>query len=311
LLSATVAAIGARPALRDRSFGWRQPAAVGVVVLAVAATATLGVGWLIRGSAKPLSGHDPAFLPLFAQEEMAVATSPRALVLRSAGPLISYSLVRRASGPQLGDAETAPTHGQSAPARRQLAIAVRDLVAGRPGASAELVPFGITYVVAPDSSVHRLGSALGRSTTLTVVPAPGATVWRSSQRTGELNLLAGNAVSIAKSGHIPPGAPAAVLAATPGKANVAVAAGTGSRLAVLAEPAGSQWHATYDGKALTRVTAYGWAQAFEIPKGAGRLQIWSSDGGRRLWLWLELLALIAVVGVGVAATPRRPQRDLL
>jgi GT2 family glycosyltransferase len=311
LLSACVAAVGARPALRDRSFGWRQPAAVGVAVLAVVATATLGIGWLVRGSDKPLTGRNPAFLPLFTQAEMAVPTTPRALVIRANGPQISYTLLRRATGPVLGDAETAPTHGQSAAARNALATAVRDLIAGLPGAGAELVPFGIQYVAAPDSSVHRIGSALGRSTTLSVVPAPGATVWRSTLATGELNLLTGSAVGTAKAGRVPPAAPASVLAATPGKADVAVHAGTGPRLAVLAEPAGSHWHATYDGKSLSRVTAYGWAQAFELPSAAGQLKIWSSSGGRHFWIWIELIALISVIGVGVAAAPRRPQRDIL
>jgi streptogramin lyase len=82
-------------------------------------------------------------------------------------------------------------------------------------------------------------------------------------------------------------------------------------LAVLSEPAGSHWHATYDGTSLTRVTAYGWAQGFEIPAGAGQLKIWSSSGARHTWIWLELLALVAVIGVGVAAAPRRPARDVL
>ncbi len=313
LLAAMVAAVGARPALRDRSFGWRQPAAVGVVVLALVATATLGIGWVIRGSGAPVVGSDPTLLPLFTQAEMAVPTTPRALVIKTNGSVVSYALVRRPTGPKLGDADTAPTGaGTTSTARAHLAAAVRDLVAGRPGAGAELVPFGIVYVVAPAGSAHHLTSALGRSSTLTVAPAPGATVWQSSLPTGELTVLTGGSVATATAGKVPARAPAAVLAARPGRADAAVPAGSGPRIVVLAEPASSLWHATYNGSTLKAVTAYGWAQAFELPTAAGILHISASHGVRQFWIWLELLLLIAIVGVGAAAAPTPfPRRDVL
>jgi hypothetical protein len=188
---------------------------------------------------------------------------------------------------------------------------VQDLVAGRPGAGAELVPFGITYVVAPSGSAHRVASALGRASTLTVVPAPGATVWRSSLRTGELTMLTGASVANVTHGTATTATPAAVLPATNGSATVTIPSGSGPRLAVLAEPAGSQWHATFDGRSLPRATAYGWAQAFVLPDSAGTLHIHAGGGGRHAWLWLELLILLAVIGVGVAAPPQPPRREVL
>lgn len=312
LLAGLVAAVGARPALSDRSFGWRQPAAVGVVVLALAATGALGVGWVIRGAGRPLSGDDPALLPLFTQAEMTAPTTPRALVINASRSDISYALIRRPTGLQLGDGETLPTlGGASGVAAQHLAAAVRNLVAGTPGAGAGLVPFGIDYVVAPSGGAHRVASALGRASTLTVVPAPGATVWQSSLRTGELTVLSGPSVATAVAGTVPATAPAAVLPATSDGATAHLAAAGGVRLAVMAEPAGPQWHASFNGTSLPRTMAYGWAQAFVLPSTAGTLRVSIGHGSRPVWLWLELLAAIAVIGVGLAAPPQRGRRVVL
>jgi hypothetical protein len=184
------------------------------------------------------------------------------------------------------------------------------LVAGRPGAGAELVPFGIAYVVAP-TGTHHLASALGRSSTLTVAPAPGATVWQSSLATGELTLLTGRSVSTATAGQVPTTAPTAVLPAKAGAATAQVPSGSGPRLAVLAEPAGSNWHASYNGDGLKATTAYGWAQAFELPDSAGTLHISASRGARHFWIWLELVMLIAIIGAAAVATPQSPRREVL
>lgn len=306
LLSALVAAVGARPALREQAFGWRQPAAVGVVVLAIVSTVLLVGGWVIRGTGGPLTNHDPQVLPLFTQSELDVPFAPRALVINATGPEISFALVRRPSGPRLGDADTAPT-SLSGAASSRLAAAVRDLVAGRPGAGAELVPFDIAYVVAATDSARDIASALGRAPSLRVVPAPGATVWRSSLPTGELTVLGPVAATRATSGGNAANV-ARVLRAKPGSANVEVPSGVAGRLVVLAEPAGSGWHATVNGKSLAAKTAYGWAQGFVLPTSGGRLTVGYSDGGRDLWLVVELVVVLAVIGAMLPG--RRPDDSL-
>jgi hypothetical protein len=128
LLSALVAVVGARPALRQQNFGWQQIAAVGVVVLALVSTGWLAIGWMVRGADGPLTSSYPQVLPLFTQSQLDVPTSPRALVISSDGPEITYALIRRGSGLRLGDADVAPTSQTSITAQR-LATAVRDLVA--------------------------------------------------------------------------------------------------------------------------------------------------------------------------------------
>jgi hypothetical protein len=306
LLSALVAAVGARPALREQAFGWRQPAAVGVVVFAVASTVVLLGGWVIRGSGAPLTNHNPQVLPLFTQSELDVPTSPRALVINSTGPEISFALVRRPEGPQLGDADTSPT-SLSGPASTRLAAAVRDLVAGRPGAGTELVPFDIAYVVAATDTARDIASALGRAPSLRVLPAPGATVWRSSLLTGELTILGPVGASRATGGATATNV-ARVLRAKPGSADVRIPAGAAGRLVVLAEPAGSGWHAAVNGKPLVAKTAYGWAQGFVLPTTGGRLTVGYSGGARDGWLAAELVVVLLVVGAMLPG--RRPDASL-
>ena len=213
LLTAVVAAVGARPSLRNQSFGWRQPLAVVVVALALASTATLVVGWLVRGVDKPLRGGDAGVLPLYLRSELALPTSGRALVLGGDSHLIHYALVRDAGGPVLGSGDLLASGRSADRAQGHLADAVQDLVAGRPGAGAELVPFGINYVVAPDRTARRIASQLGRASTLAVVLVPSATVWHSSLGTGELTVLSGSAATTARSGSVPAAAPTRVLPA--------------------------------------------------------------------------------------------------
>jgi GT2 family glycosyltransferase len=307
LLAALVAAVGARPALQGHSFGWRQTAAVGIIGLALVSTGTLAVSWLVRGAGVPLTGGNPQVLPLFTQSELDVKTTPRALVLDDNPPTISYALIRRPHGTQLGDGDTAPERPPG-PASRQLATAVRDLVAGRPGAGAKLAPFDIGYVVAETAGAQRIVPTLGRVPTLTVVPAPGATVWRSSLPTSELTLLPPTAAVRATSGATSVTS-AKALPATAGAADVSLPAGGTGRVVVLAEPANGGWHASVDGHALERRTAYGWAQAFVVPSSGGRLQIGYSSRPRDLWLVGELIAVVLLAGAALPGRPRDPDED--
>jgi GT2 family glycosyltransferase len=304
LLAVLVAATGARPALREQDFGWRQPAAVILVLASVVATAWLGGGWAVRGAGGPLSASSPQVLPLFISSELALKPgAPRALVLASTGPYVSYAVVRRPSGPHLGDADTAPS-STSTVAAAHLDAVVRDLVAGRPGAGAQLPSLDIEYVVVSAGSASRVQSALGRASTLTVVPAPGATVWRSSLPTGEAAVLTASAATTALRGAVPLNSASQVLPASAGSVDTAVPAGNVGRLVVLAEPANAKWRATLDGHRLVARTAYGWAQAFELPSTGGRLRINFSSGTREGWLWLELALVVVVIGASLPA--RRP-----
>jgi hypothetical protein len=303
VLAATVAAAGIAGALTGHSFGWRQLGAAGLVVLSVVATVTLAGSWLARGAGGPLTGSATTSLPLFTQVEMASPTTPRALVIRTAaGGGLSYSLVRRPGGPRLGDADVAPVSGSRAAAH--LAAAVRDEAAGLPRAGAELQPFGVDFLVVPSDSVSRLAPQLAKTATLSVVPAPGATVYRSSLPAGELSLLPAAAAGPALSGSPQASTTLKVLAAGAGTADVAIPAGPAGRLAVLAEPADSHWQATLGSRTLAGRTAYGWAQAFELPAAGGRLRIGYHDPRRGTLLWVELAAVVLTLLLAVPARGR-------
>lgn len=311
LTVAIVAAVGARHTLRDRSFGWRQPAVVVVVALAVVSTVTLVGSWLVRGGGGPLKGDSPAVLPLYVQAELNVGTSARALLLYNDHGLIRYALVRSADGPVLGSGDLPASGAAADRASQHLADAVRDIVAARPGAGTELVPFGIDYVVAPIATARRVASEIGQETTLTVIPVPSATVWHSTLDTGEVTVLGGTSATAARAGDSSSTSPAQVLQIRGGPTDLDADVGSGGtgRLLVLAEPATSGWHATIGGQPLQPTTAYGWAQAFELPSDGGQVHISYNSGGRHWWLLIELLALVAVLLVGAGAAPHVPHRD--
>jgi GT2 family glycosyltransferase len=311
LTTAVVAAVGARPALQDRSFGWRQPAAVVVVALAVVSTFTFVGTWLIRGGGQPLQGDDAAVLPPYVQAELNVPGAGRALVLSNDHGLVKYALVRTAGGPVLGSGDLPASGSAAKNATTHLADAVRDLVAARPGAGAELVPFGVDYVVASPATSRRVAPELGQLPSLSVIPVPSATVWHSTLATGELTVLAGASATSALAGQVLATVPPVVLpvGTDPTNLHADVAAGAADRLLVLAEPATGGWHATVDGQALHATKAYGWAQAFELPSAGGEVHISFGSSSRRWWALLELLAVIAVALVGTGAAPHVPHRD--
>ncbi|HWA66810.1 MAG TPA: glycosyltransferase [Mycobacteriales bacterium] len=310
LTAAVVAAVGARPALQDRSFGWRQPAAVAVVALAVVSTATFVGTWLIRGGGGELRGDGGAVLPLYVQAELNVPGGGRALVLSDDHGLIRYALVRTAGGPVLGAGDLPASGGTARTASVELADAVRDVVAARPGAAGELVPFGVDYVVASSATARRIAAQLGQLSSLTVIPVPSATVWHSTLAAGELTVLSPTAATAAVSGQVSSSTSTAVLPVgeDPTDLRATVAGGTVGRLLVLAEPASSGWHATLDGQALHPTKAYGWAQAFELPSAGGQVHVTYRSGSRHWWALFELLALIGVVLVGSGAGPHVPHR---
>jgi hypothetical protein len=264
----------------------------------------LAGAWVVRGANGPLSGSSASLLPLFTQVELAQPNSPRALVIRADGAgVFSYALVRRPVGPRLGDADVAPAGDDRASVR--LAGVVRDVAAGLPGAGGELQQFDIGYVVVPSDSVSELAPRLAQASTLTVAPAPGATVYRSALPTGELVLLPAGEATAALSGTATGAASALVLhASSSGSADVTVPPGPAGRLVVLAEPVDSHWHATVGTTTLPGRTAYGWAQAFELPASGGRLQIGYHNQRRGVLLWLELAALV-VTGLAALPLPRR------
>ena len=300
---AVVAADGARSALARHAFGWRQIGA-GLVTVAVAVA---GVGaavmWMGRGAAQPLTARNAQLLPAFAAATVGLPTAPRALVLRARPAGVGYALVRSSAGPQLGDADLAAETTRSARAARvRLGDAVARLTAGDPDAAPLLTEFGITQVVTRVADDRSL-SGLLRVDGLTPVPTSAVVVRRAAASAGELVVLEPGAAGQVRAGQ-PPAASArpAALPSHAGRATIRLRPGPGGRLLVLAEPVDRHWRATLDGRPLRRATAYGWAQAWQLPVTGGRLDVSRMSDGRGRRLLLQLGVLVALV---LAARPRR------
>jgi hypothetical protein len=302
-----VAGDGARPVLARHSFGWRQVAATVITVAVAVATAGSAVVWVQRGVARPLTGKSAQLLPAFATATVALPTASRALVLRPDGDGVGYALVRSASGPTLGDADLPlEMTGSSNKAAKRLDDAVARLVGGDPDAATLLTELGIGQI-ADRAGDDRHLTALGRVDGLTAVPASGIVVRRVSTRGGELVMLPADAAGrVRAGGALPSSARPVPLAARAGHARTRLPEGAAGRLLVLAEPADSHWRATLDGRSLPRATAYGWAQAWSLPAGGGRLSVSRASDGRGALLHGEL-ALLAVIAL--AARPRPAARS--
>jgi hypothetical protein len=120
-------------------------------------------------------------------------------------------------------------------------------------------------------------------------------------------LLSPAAATHATAQHATSATVAHVLPAGLGSADVTVPPGAPGRLVVLAEPAGSKWHASVNGTSLSARTAYGWAQAFVLPSSGGRLQLGFSGGSRDGWLIGQLAVVVVLVGAMLPG--RRPDQD--
>ena len=306
-ISAAVAAIDVAPdALRRAAFGWRQPAIAVLVVAGLVGTATAVVAELARGSGRPLTDSSATILPVFAQAEAAAPTSPRVLVVRTQGDVIHYALLRSPQGLLLGDADVAAGAHEQRAARRALAAAVADAAAGQARAAGELAEFGIDLVVVPDDSRGRL-APLAAVPGLARVPATSTVVYRAATSAGELMVLdPADASRAASGGALGSAVHPHLLSVPPGGGKVAVPAGADGRLLVLAEPRSSAWHARAGGSRLVPATAFGWAQAWQLPAAGGKVTV-SRDATARPGLLIAELVLV-LLALALSIPTRRVDR---
>lgn len=309
LLAATAGAVGARRRIAQSAFGWRQPAAVLVVLAAATVPLTAAALWVVRGADTPLERRDPVLLPAFIAEEGDQADRPRTVVLRARGDgRLSYAVLR-ADGPRIGDAETATP----ADARTGLDGVVADLTSGRGSdAAARLVPYGVRFVLVGRPVDTELARALDSVPGLVRVSGPeGAVVWKVGYPTGRLLVLSPAADSDdGSTGHGSTGHRVTAARVLPSGAVDAVArvpAGGDGRLLVVADRRDAAFRATLDGRRLPEVTYDGWAQAFELPASGGRLELDYDDERRRLQLWAQATAVL--LAALLALPSARPEDD--
>jgi GT2 family glycosyltransferase len=304
LVAAVAAADRARQVLRGHSFGWRQPAAALLAGAALVGTAGLALTWLVRGADDPLTDRSATVLPVFAAAELARPTEPRILALRVSDGVVRYALVRDPDGPRLGDADIR-RRGALAPAQARLTAAVRSAVAAQSSAVPTLVEYGVSMLLVPGRVAPKL-AGLADLDGVSRVPTDDAVVFRADAPAGGLVVLdPATATRVAAGEGLPAQTGPRPLPTSTDGTTTRLPAGPDRRLLVLAEPADEGWHASVDGRALEPVRAYGWAQAWWLPTGSGRLVVERVGDHRGRWLAVELAIVILLV---LAALPGRRGR---
>lgn len=309
LVAALVAGHGVRQRLAGHSFGWRQLAAVLIATLAAALPVVAAGAWVVRGADDPLRRGGTGVLPAFARAEVEATPGLRALALapRADGRL-GYDLLR-GNGPSLEVAGLAPTAGQ----QDLLDRLVADVASPRGSDAAEaLSTRAVRYVVLrPGPGAEQVTAALDAQPGLVRRTAGSVALWRVVAPSNRLSVLPPELAQQALSGARAPSleqlraTPPLALTAGREGASVDLPPGDQGRLLVLADAREGGWHARLDGRALPARTAWGWAQAFVLPPGGGRLELEHAQSGRQAGLAVQLVALLAAVVLALPAGRRR------
>ncbi|MFE1948913.1 glycosyltransferase [Streptomyces sp. NPDC059524] len=287
LAAAVLGADGARSRVAEQSFGWRQPVAALVAFAAAGGPLLLAAGWMIAGADGPLERRDPVQVPAFVAEEAGTRDQARTLVLAGSTGEVSYSLVRGA-GARLGDGELTEAAGVNP----KLDKVVANLVAGSGADQADqLGGFAVRYVLVRDGAPRQMGRVLDATPGLTrLSQQDGTALWRVDRQVARAVLLPTPATGSTSEQARP-------VAAGPVDVHTDVPAGPQGRVLRLADEAAEGWTATLDGTALKPVTVDGWAQGFELPASAGRLDVtYDAPLTHTAWLWAQgALTLVLIV----------------
>ncbi|MEU9011485.1 glycosyltransferase family 2 protein [Streptomyces sp. NPDC048479] len=293
LAAAVIGAEGGRSRVAAENFGWRQPVAV-LVTLAAGIAPLLAAGnWMLSGAAGPLQRRDPVQVPAFVAAESDTRDQPRTLVLGgTSAAKVSYTLVR-GSGGRLGDAELSEAGGSDG----RLDKVVANLVAGS-GAdqTSQLSGFAIRYVLVRDGAPRQTSRVLDATPGLTrLSQLDGSALWRVDRQVARATIVTG------KADPLP-------VAADPVEAHARIPAGASGRVLRIADRADAGWQATLDGRVLTKTTADGWAQGFELPAEGGRLDLTYDDPATHTgWIWAQ--GAFALVLLVLALPGRRREID--
>ncbi len=297
VLAAALAADSARTALRHAAFGWRQPVALTLAVMAGAAPLLAGVWWVRAGADGPVQRRDPVLLPAYVAAEGTSGLRPRTLVVQvRSTDALGYTLLG-SSGPRLGDADTAPAASSS----RRLDSLVADLTSGRGGdAAVQLAAYDVRYVLVERPVPPQLAGTLDAIPGLARLSAQdGSGLWKLVTAGARLRLEGSGAT------------PLLLASAADGPTTARLPDGVTGRRLVLSERADPGWRATLDGRVLTRVTVDGWAQGWAVPADGGVLNLEHSDPARARWIAAQgvLLLLVVVLALPGARTREEPGDD--
>ncbi len=301
IVAAVVGAQGVAGRLAVREFGFAQPVAALVALVAIGAPAVAGLAWLSRGAEGPVDRAHQVLVPAFVAAEAETSDRPRTLALRirkelGQGDSLSYSLVRDA-GPRLGAADVSTPDS----AGRRLSQLVGDLVSGRGDEVVNrLGDFAIRYVLvkAPVSVdlARQLDAVPGLERNST---QGGDGLWRVQVPVARLMLLPTGAGEGA-------GVP---IASDRVSADADLPPTPNGGLLALAEPASSHWKAELNGRGLPGQVYNGWAQAFTVPPEGGHLTLSWQAPVRGIWLFSQTALLLVMIVLALPGGARKPGDD--
>ncbi|MER8048097.1 glycosyltransferase [Streptomyces sp. NPDC094032] len=295
LAAGLIGAEGGRTRVAAHGFGWRQPVAALIALACALGPVVAAAGWMIGGADGPLTRRDPVQVPAFVAEESGTRDQARTLVLGGSSPgRVDYTLVR-GSGARLGDAELAASGGGDP----RLDEVVAHLVAGS-GAdqTEELSGFAIRYVLVRDGAPRSMSRVLDATPGLSrLSQLDGSALWRIDREVARITIVPGAAKGATAPGQAAEAAKTVSVAAGPVEAHTDLPAGPAGRVLRVADRADAGWTATLDGKELTPTTVDGWAQGFELPAEAGRLDLtFEAPLTHTVWVWTQVgLAVVLLV----------------
>jgi GT2 family glycosyltransferase len=310
LLAAVVAGDGLRARLARADFGWRQLTATALAATAAVTPLAAAAAWVVRGADDPLDRRVAEVVPAFVLAELEAEPGVRALVLRGRDDgSVGYEL-RTAAGARLGTADLPLAEGQT----DALDAAVADLVTARGSAAAEaLATRGVRYVaLTGEADGALLADVLDAQRGLLRRSEDPVLLWQVQAPSAHLSVLPPDLADAARNGDVAPDPqalqddPPEALPSTARGTRTELPEGPDGRLLVLAEARDAGWEATLDGRRLEPTTAWGWAQAFELPGNGGDLVLRHDAGPRSAAVALQALG---VVLVAVLAVPPARRRD--
>jgi len=306
LLAALLGADGLRSRLSARTFGWRQPLAALLAVLAILGPLVQLGAWSldVRAGRPGLLAADRLgtvgpLVPAVGRQAQQGPTASRVLVLSPEAPAdgadagVRWQLLR-GDGPAITDRSVARAARELDPVpEAALAELVARTVAGSAGDVAPtLAEHGVALVLLPPGGPGRglLEGRLDATAGLERVAAnETGTVWRVAVPEGTV------AWATLVDGDVVEPLPAQGLGL-----DVEIAPGSQGRVLVIAERAAPGWRARLDGRPL-RALDGDWRVRFEVPAGGGRLVVEHAPAelAPRTWVQLGVLTLAVLLALPV------------
>jgi hypothetical protein len=282
--------------LAGRSFGWRQPVAVGASAVAALVPLAGAIWWVIDDDST-LRRADPVPVPVYLAAQAAGPEQSATLVLSgSTADGVGYEIVRD-DGTRLGEETVLPERSEV----ERMDRAVADLLTTPDSAAVSaLLDHGIGAVYASPPVDATVASALDGAAGLTRAGTtdPEARAWQAVAPSGAVRLLplADGAVDADR---------VTVLDAPPSlTGSIDIPSGTGARQLHLAAGASDRWSASGSGGPLEAVTTGSGTQAFASPDD-GEVTV-SYDSSHRRWLLLHLAIAVIAVVLALPGRRRRP-----